>query len=83
MRKFPAARCSLLDFDRGYRPWVAASHDLVQGADAQPGRTSHVLTNAAPPSVPDATARPENIPNDAGREGGGDVLSELRAFGFK
>lgn len=34
--------------------------DVIQGTDAQPGRTSNGLTETTPPSVPGATARENN-----------------------
>lgn len=42
------------------RAWVLTSHDVIQGTDAQPGRTSNGLTETAPPSVPGATAQDSN-----------------------
>lgn len=46
-----------LDWDGDGKPWVVTSHDVIQGTNAQPGRTSNVLPETAPPSVPDATAQ--------------------------
>lgn len=42
------------------RAWVLTSHDVIQGTDAQPGRTSNGLTETTPPSVPGATAQADN-----------------------
>lgn len=50
-----------LDWDGDGKAWVLTSHDVVQGTDAQPGRTSNVPTEPAPPSVPGATAQSEGI----------------------
>ncbi len=69
-----------LDWDGDGKAWVLTSHDVIQGTGAQPGRTSNVPTEPAPPSVPGATARVEDKPAAASaqdqiqRE-----LSDLRA----
>jgi hypothetical protein len=51
-----------LDWNGDGKPWVLTSHDLIQGTDARPGRTSNGLTASASPSVPDATARSQDMP---------------------
>lgn len=68
-----------LDWDGDGKPWVVTSHDVIQGTDAQPGRTSNVLPETAPPSVPGATARSEDSAAAAGAQAADPIASELAA----
>lgn len=62
------------------RAWVLTSHDVIQGTDAQPGRTSNGLTETAPPSVPGATARANDTTIAAAEQAAPDAIqAELAA----